>query len=196
MHTNPYLKVCFQQTWLKIYIQKNASSFPSKHSSFSHLTIFMWYYHHLRKEGMTPFCHLLATFSQMEILSKSQWYNSSTFPTITPPSHLLQGHIAASKASYFLSVVLVSKPSLYLSGLHDWWSSIRLEMMCVSSRPRSPRSGWASPTFSCSLLPRCREAASLWNHRKERDWAAALLCGGNPSNWAEHSLPKCDVNTK
>ena len=54
----------------------------------------MWCYHHLRKEDVTPFPHLPATFSHVEILPKSQRYNSSMFPTITPPSHLLQGHLA------------------------------------------------------------------------------------------------------
>lgn len=108
-----------------------------------------------------PHLPTIVLSSKTEMLPKSQWYNSFMFLTITPSSHLLQGHVTILQ-NFLLShparkqlpsQSYMVKPSLHLSGPHDQSSPMEMLVMCVSSRPRAPRNGWASSFHSCSLLP-------------------------------------------
>lgn len=143
VHTHSHLKFCFQKAWLKIHTQQNTSSFPKKYSFFSYLSTVTWYCHSLsQKRKCNTLPHLPATFGQTEILPKSPQYDSSVFlssvaRTSSCPPKL---HTCIQGTNLWLGQYYRSKPSLYLSGRCDQFSSIKLEMMCVSSRPRSPRS--------------------------------------------------------
>lgn len=99
---------------------------------------------------LTYYC----TFTQTEVLPKSQQYNSSMFLTTTPSSHLLQGHVTILQnflrsppaRKQLPSQGYMVKPSLHLSGPHDQSSPTEMLVMCVSSRPRAPRNGWPLPS--------------------------------------------------